>query len=530
MFSFYNINIIAKIFDTLILTRSRIKICGFFISALLYLFVPYISKDMKKILAFTIILYFINSVSAQHIKPEPLILQGKITNCPEKILKIFFEDENDKLVIDTIKLNNTGEFYLKTYKIKKPQRTSIQQNSIQLNNIYVAPGYNLTITGDGLDYLSLLKSKKISGIGSESNQYLIKIDSMRVVKMDTTQWYNLKLESLLPSIKKKKALEDSVVNAVFNRKPIQDKYFVFFKKMIQIDNESMALYMLLEHIALNQYSYETITTLVRENMPKIFLSGISKDEYLASEDYKTWLLGTYVDYTKQLDKLKDSTLAKQPNYGLIKIDEVYHGKVKDFYLYKAINSSIVRSGSIEKLNSAKKDVKSYFSSLKNQAYRKDLLEAFGEKEKQLMLLQIGKPAPKFTLLSHTGKTYDLANFKGKVIYLDLWASWCSPCRAEIPNFKRLYSKYKDNDKIAFIGISVFDGEKEWRKALEQDKPDWLQLYDKDGIVARSYVANAIPKYILIDKNGNVVNFDAPGPGKVEEIEKLISQEIAKKAL
>lgn len=485
---------------------------------------------MKNILAFIITLNFINNVSAQNTRLEPLTLQGKIINSPEKMLKIFFWDENDKLIIDTIKLNDTGEFYLKTFKISKPQRTSIQQNRIQLNGIFVAPGYNLTITGDGSDFKSFFKSKKITGIGSESNQYRMKIDSFYAIKRDTTQWYNLDLEALLSYIKKKKAIEDSVVNVVFNRQPLQEHYFKFFKKMIQIDNESMALYMLLEHIAINKYSYEKMTALVKENMPKSFLSGISKNEYLASEDYKTWLLGTYINYTKQLDKMKDSTLANQSDYGLKKINEAYRGKVKDFYLYKAINSSISQSSSIEKLNSSKKNAESYYNSLKNEAYKIDLTEAFSEKEKQLMLLQIGKPAPRFTLLSQTGKAYNLTDFRGKVIYLDLWASWCSPCRAEIPNFRRLYSKYKDNDNIAFIGIAVFDGEKEWRKALEQDKPDWLQLYDKDGIVSKNYVANAIPKYILIDKTGNVANFDAPGPDKVEEIEKLINLEIAMKLL
>lgn len=488
-------------------------------------------NKMKKVLAsLFIFLCFGNYVSAQKAKLQPLIIQGKITNSPERMLKIFFEDENDKLLMDTIKLNDAGEFYLKTFKIKKAQRTSIQQNSTQLNGIFVAPGYNLTITGDGSNFLSLFKSKKISGIGSESNQYRIKIDSIYAVKMDTTQWYSLDLKALLLYIKKKKVIEDSVVNVVFNRKPIHDKYFGFFKKMIQIDNESLQLYYLLEHITMNKYSYEKMTSLVKENMPERFLSGISKDEYLTSKDYKTWLLGDYINYTKQMDKTKDSTLAKKTNYELTKINEVYKGRVKDFYLYKVINSNISGSSSIENLNSTKKRIEPYFISLKNDAYKKDLTDAFSEKEKQLILLQIGKPAPKFTVSGSNGKVYELNNFKGKVIYIDLWASWCIPCREEIPSFKKLYSKYKDNGKIAFIGIAVSDGEKEWRKAIAEDKPDWLQLYDKDGVVSKSYVANSIPKYILIDKNGNIVNFDAPRPSSVEEIEKLINQEIAKKVL
>ena len=65
-----------------------------------------------------------------------------------------------------------------------------------------------------------------------------------------------------------------------------------------------------------------------------------------------------------------------------------------------------------------------------------------------------------------------------------------------------------------------------KKALEEDKPSWIQLIDKEGIVSKSYVANMIPKFILIDKQGNIVSFDAPGPGSVE-IEKLLNEEIIK---
>jgi hypothetical protein len=92
-----------------------------------------------------------------------LILQGKLSNSPERFLKIFFYDEKYKLLIDTLHLNDKGEFYLKTFKITRPQRTSIQQNTTQINGIYVAPGYNLQITGDATNFNTLKATKKITG-------------------------------------------------------------------------------------------------------------------------------------------------------------------------------------------------------------------------------------------------------------------------------------------------------------------------------------------------------------------------------
>ena len=67
----------------------------------------------------------------------------------------------------------------------------------------------------------------------------------------------------------------------------------------------------------------------------------------------------------------------------------------------------------------------------------------------------------------------------------------------------------------------------WKEALIKDTPTWLQLFDRNGNVQNSYVANSIPKFILINKEGNIVSFDAPTPSSGEEIEKLLNQEIEK---
>jgi thiol-disulfide isomerase/thioredoxin len=140
-------------------------------------------------------------------------------------------------------------------------------------------------------------------------------------------------------------------------------------------------------------------------------------------------------------------------------------------------------------------------------------------------VQIGKPAPSFTLVSNLEKAYKLDDFKGKVVYIDLWASWCVPCREETPSFKALVEKYKSDHRVAFISIAVHDEINNWKKALQEDKPEWIQLLDKDEIIVKSYFANEIPRFILIDKKGNIVSFDAPRPSSGEEIEALLIKEI-----
>ncbi|TWR24804.1 AhpC/TSA family protein [Mucilaginibacter pallidiroseus] len=480
-----------------------------------------------KIVSLTIaFLCFLTIAIAQKKHAEPLIIQGRIANTTEKMLKIFFEDEYSRTTIDTIKINNDGTFYLKTYHITKPQRTSLQQNSLQINKIYVAPGYNLTITGDATDYLTLFQTKRITGIGSETNAYRQKVDSMLAARNDRTEWYSLKLDDLLKYIRKTAALNDSIFNVVFNKQPKQDKYFNTFKRLIKIDEQSLAYYMVLQHLEMGKYTYQQMDEIAKQNLPPIFKAGISRDEYLESDDYKSWIVPLYFALHRKMDLLKDSMSVKQPDYVLNTVNKLYTGKVRDKYLYWSVNSRIRDASSIEQLNKAKKASEKTINSIKDANLKGNLNSSFKFKEDQLMLVQAGQPAPSFNLPSDKGQLYTVEGFKGKVVYIDLWASWCGPCRQEMPNFKKLSESYKGNGNITFVSIAVFDGERDWRKALSVEQPTWLQLYDNEGKVARSYVANAIPKYIIIDKDGKVANFNAPGPGSAE-IKTVLDKELAK---
>lgn len=481
---------------------------------------------MQRIYLYLLLFFLISEASAQQKIREPLILRGKLSNSPEKILKIFLYDENDKLILDTLHLNDEGEFYFKTFKITRPQRTNLQHNKSHINRIYVAPGYNLQITGDATDNNTLFTTKKITGIGEESNQYRIQRDAAYATKTDKRPWFERKPEEILPYIKAEKRLDDSVHHHIFNQPQPDDPYFNFFKDMIEIDNQSMSFTNVMESSIYGGYSKEQMKDLVNNNIPALFTTGISNDHYLIAEDYKIWTLPLYYEYNKKLKLLEDSAAVLKVDYSLNLINQLFTDKVKQYFLQYKVGSILSGTVSIEELNNAKKVTGPLYDAITDTAVKEDIAKSYAERESQLMKLQMGKPAPLFSLPDKQGKIHHLADFKGKVIYIDLWASWCIPCREEMPNFKKLRDKFQYSDEVTFMGIAVFDSEKEWKKALSEEKPDWLQLYDSSSEVAKSYVAATIPKYILIGKDGNVVNFNAPSPGD-KSIEELIKAEIAK---
>lgn len=138
---------------------------------------------MKKIFTALCILLSTTTALLGQTKPktEPFIISGQITNCPENNLLMQYNDLYEDDATDTLKLDQFGNFYLKTFKVKIPQIINLHGNKFQIRDICIAPGYNLTLTANWKDDSSLHKTKKITGIGAESNKYGLIVDRKSVV-------------------------------------------------------------------------------------------------------------------------------------------------------------------------------------------------------------------------------------------------------------------------------------------------------------------------------------------------------------
>lgn len=129
---------------------------------------------------------------------------------------------------------------------------------------------------------------------------------------------------------------------------------------------------------------------------------------------------------------------------------------------------------------------------------------------------VGTPSPTFDFENHKGGKTSLESLKGKYVYVDVWATWCGPCRAEIPHLKKLEEHYHGNNKIAFVSISidrVKDHDK-WKKFVTDKELGGVQLFaDKDwnSEFVKGYKINGIPRFIIVGPNGEIVNADAPRP-------------------
>jgi len=152
------------------------------------------------------------------------------------------------------------------------------------------------------------------------------------------------------------------------------------------------------------------------------------------------------------------------------------------------------------------DVKPIYDKLDNKLRETPEGKRIAERLVVLKRSDLGEPMLDFTQNNPEGQPVKFAQFKGKYVLVDFWASWCGPCRAENPNVLKAYDQYKDKN-FTVVGISLDDNGDKWQKAIKDDHMPWTELSDLKGWkneVATYYGIQAIPCTYLIDPQGKII--------------------------
>ena len=157
----------------------------------------------------------------------------------------------------------------------------------------------------------------------------------------------------------------------------------------------------------------------------------------------------------------------------------------------------------------------YSERMQNQKLMDFFNSSYAEQHEIYMALKKGSPSPKFNYPDTNGNNVSLDDLKGKYVYVDVWATWCGPCKKEIPYLKELNREYEGKD-LAIVSLSIdkLENKDKWLKMVEEEELKGIQIIaDKDweSEFVTGYFIQGIPRFILIDKEGNILDADAPRP-------------------
>lgn len=131
-----------------------------------------------------------------------------------------------------------------------------------------------------------------------------------------------------------------------------------------------------------------------------------------------------------------------------------------------------------------------------------LVLIFGvKKEESPRTATIGLDAPGVWVRDEAGRTYTLSEMKGSVVFINFWASWCPPCKDEMPSIQGLYDRFKDEKRFRMVTVLYRDDYGKATSYLKENKFDFPVLTDVEGRTARSYGVTGVPESYIVDKRG-----------------------------
>jgi peroxiredoxin len=194
------------------------------------------------------------------------------------------------------------------------------------------------------------------------------------------------------------------------------------------------------------------------------------------------------------------------------------------YMKATLYSEVI--GNTEKANELLKQLKTEFQGTQFVADLEKQEAAAAAAKKIQDGLVVGAKFPDFNVSDLNGKSLSVANYKGKVVLIDFWATWCGPCVAELPNVLDTYQKYHSQG-FAIVGVSLDEDRQKLESFVKEKNMTWQQYFDGKGWqneLAVKYGIEAIPATFLLDGNGKIIGKDLRG----EELQAAVANAVAKK--
>ncbi|WP_258099763.1 TlpA family protein disulfide reductase [Marinoscillum pacificum] len=456
---------------------------------------------MKNLAILIVSIFFIISCADKVEEQKMVSISGTITN-PKGETITFTHGELQ--VVDT--LNELGAF---TSKIDLTKAGRIRfKHGDEIGYLYAHPGDEISFT---LDTDLFDETLVFQGDAADVNNYLA---SMTLLNDSLLSFQDLMILEEDDFIR----TQDSINNLKISYlKDLLDKEFVEETKenlywdtyTDRLDYEGSHEYYLqipMEDFNVSEGFYSFITELNIGDSSKLenksfkrYVRGLVR--YVSSEIRQS---DNSISYYEGYSQAVDSVVSLKP----LKIELIQEVIIQSY----AYLSEDFRSELIEKWKSWNPDT--------------EKLSEISELVASWNKLAKGKPAPDFAYESIDGDTLSIEDFRGSVVYIDVWATWCGPCIGEHPAMEKLQERFKDQN-VTFLAVSIDSTKEPWEKMVVAKKLGGVHVFAPgawDAQIMKDYLIKGIPRFVLIDQEGYIVDATAQRPsGNIaKDIEALLN--------
>lgn len=430
---------------------------------------------------------------------DKIVFSGDIINSSKDSLSLYLNQEK----VHSIAIDSSGSFS-DTFDIE--DGFYVLRIGSEYTDIYLTKGNHLFLK---IDELNFDESILYSGVGANENNYLAQ-KVLLEIKLRNVYSPMLTIElSEADFLVKLDSIRQVKLTLLKNKDSLSSSFTAMEEKIINYETKKE---MLMYPLYMDYYKPES-GYVVSEKYPKP-LDGLPlDDESLAQHKaYLNLLQEKFILVNEEEIEENDSIDAK---VNLIQIinEQVANKVVKESLLYYVVKNEI---------NYAE-DVEAYFLAFSQVASNEENITKIATKYNKLKLISKGQVSPSFAFKNIDGEATSLEDLRGKLVYIDLWATWCGPCLREIPALKALERELHGKD-IHFVSIASNCDKEDWKKMLVDKELSGIQLFaeEDERSFHNAYIVKSIPRFILLDKEGVIIDSNAKRPSDPDLKEEIMS--------